>query len=322
MNDQTAILSGSNLKKPKFIIYCPPIRPDAGGVLALYELASKLIALGCDVKLWPSNVCFNLFDFRGMYWLLRKSLKLQFRQIYIAYTWYREGTPNGIPVALAGDILNSVVLYTETTNGNPLNAGRIARWILYYPGKLSVKRPKYEYASEKFFLYNRQFANRFIPQNAPLLRLGFVNSKYYKAVNFEPRTETAVLIRKGRKTSQTLHPKNSIVIDGMGHAQINEVFNKCKFLYSYDADTAYLLFASLSGCIPIIVSPEIDQLKSKLLNQPGYAAVAFGEQDVARVANSQETALRFVESVGNDERALIENFIHEFYPKFVFDSVK
>lgn len=30
------------------------------------------------------------------------------------------------------------------------------------------------------------------------------------------------------------------------------MFNKCKYFYSYDANTAYIMYAAVCGCIPII----------------------------------------------------------------------
>jgi hypothetical protein len=49
-----------------------------------------------------------------------------------------------------------------------------------------------------------------------------------------------------------MHDSNSINIEGLNLNQINEIFNKCKYFYCYDPNSAYTIFASVCGCIPII----------------------------------------------------------------------
>jgi hypothetical protein len=51
------------------------------------------------------------------------------------------------------------------------------------------------------------------------------------------------------------------------------IFNECKFFYTYDPNTAYVIFSAACGCIPIIYPiediNEEEYFKSKMFNFDG-----------------------------------------------------
>jgi hypothetical protein len=49
-----------------------------------------------------------------------------------------------------------------------------------------------------------------------------------------------------------MHPHDSINIENLSMEEIANVFNQCKYFYSYDPNTAYIIYAAVCGCIPII----------------------------------------------------------------------
>ena len=83
----------------------------------------------------------------------------------------------------------------------------------------------------------------------------FLNTSIFKNNNSTERTKTCYLVKKGpiiHKNIDYMHPQNSICIDHCSLQDINNIFNECKFFYTYDANTAYIVYATICGCIPII----------------------------------------------------------------------
>ena len=74
--------------------------------------------------------------------------------------------------------------------------------------------------------------------------------------NLENRNKTCYLIKKGRLIHENInyiHPPNSICIDDLSLKEKFEIFNQCQYFYTYDLNTAYVIFAAACGCIPIIL---------------------------------------------------------------------
>jgi hypothetical protein len=88
------------------------------------------------------------------------------------------------------------------------------------------------------------------------------------------REKTCYLVKKGHLLHKTeikyIHPNDSICIDSMSLLEINEIFNNSKYFYTYDPNSAYIIYAAVCGCIPIIYEidgiSEDEYFKSRMFN--------------------------------------------------------
>ena len=142
---------------------------------------------------------------------------------------------------------NTVVIYPEIVSGNPLNAKNVVRWILL---ELGIEMPldHYKNWNSTDLIYHWEKIDKQLC--CPFFNPIFKNNNLQNE-----RTETCYLVKKGplvHKNINYIHPPNSVCIDNLSLNEINNMFNKCKYFYSYDANTAYIMYAAVCGCIPII----------------------------------------------------------------------
>ena len=173
------------------------------------------------------------------------------------------------------DITNdSIVIYPEIVSGNPLNAKRVVRWIHL---KLGIEMPLDHYkkwsSTDLVYYWESRDKNQISPYYKQLTCPFFNNVFTNKNQNNNNRTKTCYLVKKGpliHKTINYIHPSDSICIDNLSLSEISDVFNECKFFYSYDPNTAYLIYAAVCGCIPIIYEiegiNEEEYFKSRIFN--------------------------------------------------------
>jgi hypothetical protein len=162
---------------------------------------------------------------------------------------------------------NCIVIYPEIIYGNPVNAKNVVRWILL---ELGIEMPldHYKNWSPTDLIYHWEPIDKQLC--CPFYNNIFTNK------NLEKRDKTCYLIKKGRIIHENInyiHPPNSICIDDLSLKEKGYIFNQCKFFYSYDPNTAYILFSAACGCIPIIYPDEgISEehyFKSKMFNFDG-----------------------------------------------------
>jgi hypothetical protein len=80
---------------------------------------------------------------------------------------------------------------------------------------------------------------------------------HYNELNWAPeRRGVAYCVRKGEIKSVPISMEGAILIDGLKHAQISQIFKRSKYFISFDRHTAFSRFATLCGCISIVVPEE------------------------------------------------------------------
>ena len=159
---------------------------------------------------------------------------------------------------------NTIVIYPEIVIGNPLNAKNVVRWVLL---ELGIEMPldHYKNWSTSDLIYHWEPIDKQL--SCPFYNNIFTNK------NLEKRDKTCYLVKKGKlihKNINYIHPPDSIFIDDLSLEEKSNIFNECKFFYTYDPNTAYIIFSAACGCIPIIyptenVSEE-DYFKSNMFN--------------------------------------------------------
>lgn len=260
--------------KLKVIIYAPPFDEASGGSVALYRLAILLKEKDIDVSIWnwlrihPNESRF-----------LNGKNSTNFNAAVRGDATLKNSLSQDLKEANIDEISSSIVIYPELIEGNPLGATKIVRWLLNKPGLVSNN---ISYSMDDKFIF---WQDSYLDVNQKLNLIGRLSlslifaSRYYNKNKLD-RNGSCYLIRKGYNRTHNMHPHGSVCIDDKDHDDICDIFNNSKFLYSYDDNTAYLQFAILSGCIPIIIPTvglSFNDLKPNEVDQYG---IAYGTENI------------------------------------------
>jgi len=157
---------------------------------------------------------------------------------------------------------NCVVIYCEGTQGNPLNAKNVVRWML---SKLGQNVP-YNWLdtwgkNELVYYFNSEEKIKNNPDKIgnifKMLNVMYIHP-YAINHNLSNRKGTCFTIRKAIETHgkipREVHPRGSFEITS-DHRQIDfiNIFNNHKYFISYDSITFLSIIAALCGCISIVV---------------------------------------------------------------------
>lgn len=157
---------------------------------------------------------------------------------------------------------NTVVIYCEGTQGNPLNAKHVIRWML---SKLGQNAP-YEWVNtwdknELVYYFNSEDK---IAKNQDklgniykLLNVIYINP-YAINNNLIKRKGTCFTIRKSKEIHGNIpkfvHSQKSFEIT-RAHTQLEciTIFNNHKYFISYDSLTFLSVISALCGCVSIVI---------------------------------------------------------------------
>jgi len=201
---------------------------------------------------------------------------------------------------------NCVVIYCEGTQGNPLNAKYVVRWML---SKLGQNVP-YDWINtwnknELVYYFNSEDKIKNEPNKLgniyKLLNVIYINPCITN-LNLKNRKGTCFTMRKELQTHgkkiMNVNPPNSFEIT-RNHTQIDyiKIFNKYKYFISYDSLTFLSVIAALCGCISIVI--KVDGLSKKdWLNTTAVAkyleisdekilfGIAYGADDLQNAINT------------------------------------
>jgi len=148
-----------------------------------------------------------------------------------------------------------LVIYPEIVAGNPLGAKHVMRWVLL---NLGIEMPCDHYkkwnANDLVYVWDNPDKKN---QLHKTLCTPWLNPLFKKNNIHGFRKKTCFLVKKARlytnfNNSYFIHETNSINLENLNLEEKVKVLNKCKYFYCYDLHTAYIPFAILCGCIPII----------------------------------------------------------------------
>jgi hypothetical protein len=274
-----------------------------GGTVVQYYLANILNEYSVNVRIYPSS---------GI-----KTSNFIFSKFY----------NNDFPI---DD--NTIVIYCEGTQGNPLNAKYVVRWML---SKLGQNVPadwvngwgKHELVY--YFNSEEKIANN--PDKLgniyKLLNVIFVNPY---AINHKlpTRQGTCFTIRKAKQihgdSLRFVHPPGSFQIL-RSHSQSDYVkfFNRYKYFISYDSNTFLSIIAALCGCISIVI--KVDGLSKedwlnttaaadflKISGQKFLYGVAYGADDL-------DFAINTLDMVKPQWNQIVNYSKNKYVKQFIYD---
>jgi len=178
-----------------------------------------------------------------------------------------------------------IVIYPEVIRGNPLNAAKVARWILYFPG-IHGGDETYD-TSEFIFSYNSKFVSGTQYEKVPVVRIIETMVDHFNDLGMS-RSKDAILIKKGaheigQRMSLYLQPvmpslKNIMNADSLientdNVSDFNKRLNEFRYFISYDNYSYHSVLAALAGCISVVI-PQIGKSKEDFFSE--YSERRFG----------------------------------------------
>ncbi|NOI30732.1 WavQ [Vibrio coralliilyticus] len=298
----------------KVLIYTSEYDSKNGGVVVLHRLA-HLINSETDHQAYLVPRSYDLSVQRNsLLSRMRKKLR-HIRKVRCYQTNTSWQTPL-LPSPTKNEINDSIVVYPEIINGNPLQAGQVVRWLLHQPGHFSGK---VEYGKrELIYKFNSAIKDFEWPGSKTSeneLKVIYYPVDLYNthgSVDEDERTVTCHAIRKG-KHKPKVHPEDSILIDSLSHEEVAKVFKKAKRFISYDDYTAYSIFATLCGCQSIVVPDtgvSIEQWYPKESDRYGIA-YGFDDKQIEWCKNTKHLVEEHIEREHSRSIECVKTFLSE-----------
>lgn len=297
-------------KKFKFLIMSPSYSEINGGVVVLHKLCHILNELGEDAYLYPyrDNYIVNSNSIlRTTYSAMKNYVKIRTARYKLNPSL---NTPilDRIPTDI--DTNNWVVVYPEVVLGNPLGAKNVVRWLLHQPG---FHNGSIMYGQgELYFKFNSAIHDFHLQGSTTSdidLKVIHYPLEHYNQDNISnTRSGTAYCMRKGRGKPIVHDLNDSVLIDGLSHAETAKIFKSVKQFISYDTLTAYSIFAVLCGCESVVIPDEGVSKEQWYPNEEDRFGIAYGLTEEERT-NARITSPLVIDRVTEQT----QKSIHDVY---------
>lgn len=205
-----------------------PFSINCGGIVVQYELCRMLDNLGISVRIQSPTKIHN--------------------QIFNKY--YNNDF----------DLNQTVVIYGETIEGNPLNAPYVMRWILAPVGVICAPIHHtwgkndiiYYFNSDETFNNNEDKIGKIYKTLTTIYMNPLINN-----FNYKDRKGYCHTFRKSgyHKTIKYAHPPGKSIEIKREHSFVEciKILNKSQFFISYDPLSFLSIIASMCGCISVVI---------------------------------------------------------------------
>lgn len=291
----------------KYVIVSP--RNNGGGAIVLHALCKYLCELGYDARIFY----IGYFNRPNSLFFWYKWIMFTIKDIWMFYSascfsrLFPKKYINYIDVPIKGlkrkflPIVdnNTVVVYPEIAKGNFLNAKKVVRWLLYYN---TYKDNEINKDTDLFVCYRHEFNDVNLNPREETLYCPYFNLELYKQTNFNVRSGTCYIIRKGKSRKDLPIKFDGIIIDNLLEKEKVEILNKSKYCISYDTQTAYSSIAALCGCISIIMPEPNKDIEDYRNKYDKWYGVAIGTNE-----NQISYAIETIELLKNEQKLLNKN---------------
>lgn len=322
-----------------YLIQSQAYDKNVGGFCALHYLADRLTHLGANVyvttdKLNPrwqaktintdrpfflgNSIADRVYGFLGV---LKK---------YVVFNTFKRKL-NRLQNRLFPEVLwrhfdrnQTVIVYPEVTEGNPLGAKHVVRWIMNTPGLLGgdgIYQP-----TDHIFQYHPWFTvnPKYTVQGLlTAIDLGY-QLKTYQNQYLPNRKGGAYLVRKGRDKKLDQHPADFVhadpLLEKMSDEEAAAFFNSIETFISYDDMTWISVQAALCGCKSIIIPGQGDRSEENLKKINRIKGVAYGFDDEQWVESTSNELRPHYEAVNAENLGTIKAF-YEYCEKTIPQAV-
>jgi hypothetical protein len=238
----------------QIVVQAPSFDETSGGAIVLHYLVDRLRSLGFDAYVYPIlglDEYPEWPDFSPVKRIVTFIKNTKRRLVLIKK--FKQSPLMDTPLASKEILRDAVIVYPEIISGNPLNSKYVVRWLLHKPG-FFYKHVVFG-SDELTFFFQHDFRDGcewVDPEN--MLNINWVRDDIYFNQGLTKRTGACRLIRKGNFSGlEEGYDDEAIILDGMSHLEMAQIFNRTKFLFCHDPYTMYCYYAVLCGCVPIIV---------------------------------------------------------------------
>lgn len=292
---------------PTYIVYAPGFDENSGGSIALHRLCDVLNRLGQRARLWPWErpVLSPRPTWKDRVPFYRRKPR----------SWepprFKRLDHLATPIADVDDLRDAIVIYPEVTDGNPLQANRVVRWLLHRPG---FHTGHHQFGSDELtFFFQASFNDPALnPHTDRLLQTFFVRDDIYFPPSQEQedsRKGTCHILRKGKDRAPVHDVEDSILIDGLSHAATADVFRRVKTCISYDLYTMYSLYAAMCGCDSIVVPDPAVTLNDWYPTEPERYGMAYGLPELEWSRTTRHLVLPRLKQLERDSNETVRHFI-------------
>ena len=289
--------------KSTLVFYSPLYLPNLGGIKCVYNMAKSINEIN------HPNIQAKMFGIHN---------KTYTNPLCNEIIYYHELHDNCIAV------------YPEVVRGNPLNCKNVVRWILLALGYETPHSIKDSWGPNDI-IYNWEKT----ASNNNILRKHVIDPIFTRT-NPNRRTYNCVLIKKGRlinSNSMNRHPAHCILLDTITEdtlhfkeAQLCSIFNNCKFLFTYDIKTMWIIYALFCGCAVVILPPTINNIteqqyfEQSILNYNGVVyrdGISWGRHKPSMyraVCTVKQQVINLKEIFANEYKH-INNFLNDISTK-------
>jgi hypothetical protein len=267
----------------KFVIYTYDYSPGVGGIKVMHKLCDIINNSGFEAYLMPIHI---RDDF---------------------YTCSDYNTPL-VTEDILNNLDNTIVIYPEGIQGNPLNAKNVVRWIL---GPFDEQSAKTYSKNDLVYWYMDYYYNDYLGQKDNQLFISEFHSDIFKNVEYK-REGNCYTIRKANP-SILIHPKDSYFIPFEAAGDLTglaNLFNRTEKFYCYDNYTFLYTQAAMCGCVSIVI-PDGTKTKEEWLNgsRLNKYGIAYGEEDIPRAIETLPMMFNEIEKVKLEMHKNVIKFI-------------
>lgn len=308
------------LRAGPIVVYAPSFSEDCGGTIVLHRLVDRLRALGVDAYAYPMPGRPAPYPPdawrrpRYSYWIFNHNRGLR----RCAEANFATHPSMDVPVAGRRELRGAVAVYPEVARGNPLGARGVVRWLLHRPGFHGLADVS-DYGSDElvFFFQSAFLVPELCADPDNLLRVHWLRHDVYVDRGLHDREGACRMFRKGvPEDERGAYADGSVVLDGMSHAQIAEIFNRARVFYCHDPYTTYLYYAARCGCIPVVVPPAGLTKADWKPTEEGRWGVAFGPDEEDWAVKTRPLLLERVARDQNAEIDMLRRFMRKVAEKF------
>lgn len=263
-----------------YVIAAPNYDENAGGTIVLHKLCDTLNSCGQQAFLFPIGLCYGT-------WM--QKLRFHFFH-FLGRNPYLSNPSWNTPFSVFFSIRRKIFVYPEIIPGNPLGAGNVVRLFMHDPGHFKGQTAYGE--GEIYFRYSNSFAKGFVPSRYSIISPHFLTiSVTPECYNLngaaEARHGSAYLIRKGKGKPIVHDLQDSIMIDGLRHEVVSQIFKRVKTFISYDPITAYSKYAVLCGCRSVVIFSEDESVEQYYPSPERRSGLCFGMEDYSGFSENE-----------------------------------
>jgi hypothetical protein len=289
-----------------FVVAVPDYSEHCGGCMVLHRLCDRLNVMYDAVRATPLCYVESVLD-------LGHTRPL--------------GLNPGYKTPLLPAWMNAsagIALYPETVTGNPLNAGRIVSWILYFPG-VNGGPPAAEYDPRRLIAcFSPGFCADFNASNHATVPLRVLDYEFEHYLNVQPppagRAGVLTFRRKPHFSSPTLgrisvadtvFPVPETPLQDEDKRSRIEQYARAERFYTADPATFRSVEAAMAGTLSVVM-PVPGVTKAEWLASVGdefKVGVAYGEDDIPHAQATLPCVMPLIRHKAIQERDIVDRFV-------------